>query len=89
MSIETYQGLTLSYERAAALAPSTYLPGYQWFLDHEGELGPRPWKEHAPENMPITLVAQRGGTQARRTGLRDFDHHRQPNDLRVRFGAPP
>lgn len=60
MSIETYQGLTLSYERAAALVPSTYLPGYQWFLDHEGELGPRPWKEHAPENMPITLVAQRG-----------------------------
>lgn len=60
MSVEIYQGLTLSYERAAARVPPSYLPGYQWFLDHEGDLGPRPWKEHAPEDMPITLVAQRG-----------------------------
>lgn len=60
MSIETYQGLTLSYERATSLVPDSYLPAYQWFLSHEGEVGPRPWKDHAPKDMPITLVAQRG-----------------------------
>ncbi|MDO4437311.1 MAG: hypothetical protein Q4B77_05105 [Coriobacteriaceae bacterium] len=60
MSITTYQGLSLSYERAASLVPKPYLPAYQWFLDHENETGPRPWKEHTPSDMPITLVAQRG-----------------------------
>lgn len=60
MSIETYQGLTPSYERATSLVPGSYLPAYQWFLSHEGEVGPRPWKDHAPKDMPITLVAQRG-----------------------------
>lgn len=60
MAVEVYQGLALSYERAISIAPAAYQRAYQWFLDHENECGPRPWRENTPNDVPITLVAQRG-----------------------------
>lgn len=55
-----YQGIELSLGRAIERAPKGFKPAYDWFIDHEGRKGPRPWKEHAPADIPITLVAQRG-----------------------------
>lgn len=60
MAIEIYGGLDLSVARAIRKAPKDYAPAYAWFMDHEGLVGPRPWREHAPSNITIKLCAQSG-----------------------------
>ena len=60
MAIEIYGGLDLSVERAVRKAPQDYAPAYAWFMDHEGFVGPRPWREHTPANIDIKLCAQSG-----------------------------
>lgn len=60
MAIEIYGGLDLSVARAIRKAPQDYAPAYAWFMEHEGFVGPRPWREHAPANIDIKLCAQSG-----------------------------
>lgn len=60
MAIELYSGADLSLERAMRIAPPEYALAYTWFVEHTGEIGPRPFGEHHPEGMPIRLASQRG-----------------------------
>lgn len=60
MAIERYGGLELSVSRALQIAPPEYASGYKWFLDHEGFIGPRPWRSHAPVDVDVKLCAQSG-----------------------------
>lgn len=60
MAIELYSGADLSLERAMRIAPPEYALAYTWFVEHTGEIGPRPFGEHHPDGMPIRLASQRG-----------------------------
>ena len=60
MTIQFFQGPTLSLERAKRIAPTDYSKAYDWFMKHAGEIGPRPYGTNAPKDMGITLCAQRG-----------------------------
>lgn len=60
MSIQVFLGSTLSLERAKRIAPADYSDAYDWFIDHEGETGSRPYGANAPKDVCITLCAQRG-----------------------------
>lgn len=62
--IERYEGIHLSIESALSRLPEQYRQrvgwAYQWFAEHEGYVGPRPYGKHAPKDAPIILAAQRG-----------------------------
>ncbi len=60
MAILTYGGLELSLSRALKKAPRQFAPAYQWFVDHQNAVGPRPYGNHAPEGLEIKLAAERG-----------------------------
>ena len=60
MAIEIYGGAELSLERAMRIAPPEYAKVYAWFIEHAGEVGPRPYGDHHPDGMPIKLASQRG-----------------------------
>lgn len=60
MAIEQYAGAELSLDRALKRVPDSYNDAYRWFLAHQGELGPRPFGNHAPKGIGVTLAAQRG-----------------------------
>ncbi len=60
MAIEVYGGAELSLERAMRIAPPAYAKAYTWFIEHAGEVGPRPFGDHHPDGMPIKLASWRG-----------------------------
>lgn len=60
MAIEVYGGAELSLERAMRIAPPEYAEAYAWFVEHTGEVGPRPFGGHHPDGMPIKLASERG-----------------------------
>ena len=60
MAIEVYGGAELSLERAMRIAPPEFAEAYAWFVEHTGEVGPRPFGDHHPDGMPIKLASWRG-----------------------------
>lgn len=60
MPVELFELNELSLERAKAIAPEEFIPAYDLFEKLEGTVGPRPWRDHKPPHIDITLIHQRG-----------------------------
>lgn len=60
MRIDVFEHDVLSLEHAQEAAPPDYIQAYQWFLDNEGYVGPRPFGKRRPENIAFPLCQQAG-----------------------------